>query len=544
MRGSVVNKGGRWYVKIELDPDPATGRRRQKWHSGYRTRREAERARVDLLSKLDRGEYVEPTHQTVADYLADWLRAIEPTVRPSTFDSYSRNVRNHVVAHIGNVRLTKVDAGVLNGLYALLLASGRRLPSRTGTGYSSEVLKRAQELRADGKSLAATAEPLRGEFDEADHITKDTLASLLRRAVRRDAAAKAPGLDRRTVNYVHTILHRAFKDAVRWGRLARNPADAADPPRGGQKSDGVHAWDAATLRSFLDCVPGGGRSAPRALGAARNDRHATWRGARPSMGGRRPRRRPARVVQTITQTRSQVVIGEPKTSRGRRSIALDDATVAVLRDHRRRMLEERLLVGPDFDDHGLVFHRPTADASDPTPSAQRSSDASVATASPGSRCTACATPGRRSPSNVASTRGSCRSASATRRSRSRSASTATSRRRSTTRPRSWSQTSCSTGDSVAKLRFKVHAIVQMEERGLSVEDVRMALDNGEDIESRPNDHPYPARLVLGLCRPGWWSTSAWYRGRSATTKHSFAEPLHLRRSRLRNLRSTCPSIRR
>ena len=40
--------------------------------------------------------------------------------------------------------------------------------------------------------------------------------------------AKAMRLDRRTVNYVHTILHRAFKDAVRWGRLARNPADAAD----------------------------------------------------------------------------------------------------------------------------------------------------------------------------------------------------------------------------------------------------------------------------------------------------------------------------
>lgn len=53
------------------------------------------------------------------------------------------------------------------------------------------------------------------------------------------------------MNYVHTILHRAFKDAMRWGRLARNPADAADPPRAGQKSDGVHVWDAATLRRFL-----------------------------------------------------------------------------------------------------------------------------------------------------------------------------------------------------------------------------------------------------------------------------------------------------
>ena len=54
----------------------------------------------------------------------------------------------------------------------------------------------------------------------------------------------------------------------------------------------------------------------------------------------------------------QVSIGEPKTAHGRRPIALDKGTVAALRDHRRRMLEERLLIGPDFADAGLVFHRP------------------------------------------------------------------------------------------------------------------------------------------------------------------------------------------
>jgi integrase len=110
MRGSVIKKGDRWYVKIELDPDQATGKRHQKWHSGFNTKREAERARVDLLSKFDRGEYIEPSHQTVADFMVDWLKAIEPTVRPSTFESYERNMRNHVIAHIGAVRLTKVDA--------------------------------------------------------------------------------------------------------------------------------------------------------------------------------------------------------------------------------------------------------------------------------------------------------------------------------------------------------------------------------------------------------------------------------------------------
>ena len=359
MRGSVVKKGTRWYVKIELDPEPGTGYRRQKWHSGYSTKREAERARIDLLSKFDRGEYVEPSQQTVADYMSDWLKAIEHTVRPSTFDSYSRNVHNHVIAHIGMIRLTKVDAGVLNGLYAKLLSSGRRKPSRTGTGYSPQIVERATELRTAGFTLKSTAEQLRAEFNEAEHITKDTLASLLRRDRSSTATDRSrPGLDRRTVNYVHTIIHRAFKDAVRWGRLARNPADAANPPHGGQKSDGIQAWDAPTLRAFLE-----------ASSAADDRLHPLWvllattgmrRGEALGLRwadldletGR------LRVVQTIIQTRSTVMIGEPKTAQGRRPVALDTGTVAVLREHRRRMLEERMLIGPGFDDQGLVFHQP------------------------------------------------------------------------------------------------------------------------------------------------------------------------------------------
>lgn len=360
MRGTVTKKGGQWYVIIERPPDPLTGKRRPKWHSGFKTKKEAERARIDLLSKLDRGEYVDPSKQTLADYLVEWLTAIEHTVRPSTFDSYRRNMHNHVIAHIGSTPLARVDAVTLNGLYGMLLTSGRRRPSQTGRGYSPEIVDRAIELRALEFSLTETAEILQTEFEEAAALNKNTLNSLLRRRAAAPAVVdeEPKGLDRRTVNYIHTILHRALKDAVRWNRLARNPAVAADPPRGGAKSDGVHTWDAATLRSFLEAS------------RESNDRlHALWvllattgmrRGEALGVrwtdvdldAGR------LRVVQTITQVGSKVTIGEPKTAKGRRSIALDNGTVAVLRAHRKLMLEERLLVGPDFTDDGFVFHYP------------------------------------------------------------------------------------------------------------------------------------------------------------------------------------------
>ena len=207
-------------------------------------------------------------------------------------------------------------------------------------------------------SLAGTAKRLREESDEANHITKDTLASLLRRADTNESASSATaGLDRRTVNYVHTILHRAFKDAVRWGRLARNPADAADPPRSGQRSAG-QAWEAATLRKFLEASQAeGDRLHPIwVLLATTGMRRGEAVGLRWSdldlEAGR------ARVVQTIIQIRSQVQVSEPKTAQGRRPIKLDGGTVAVLRSHRGRMAQERLLVGSDYNDLGLVFHQP------------------------------------------------------------------------------------------------------------------------------------------------------------------------------------------
>jgi hypothetical protein len=55
---------------------------------------------------------------------------------------------------------------------------------------------------------------------------------------------------------------------------------------------------------------------------------------------------------------------------------------------------------------------------------------------------------------------------------------------------------------VSRLVFKVHAVIQMEERDITVQMVREALENGDDIESRPDEEPYPGRLVLGICRAG------------------------------------------
>lgn len=297
MRGSVVRRGTTYSVVVELEPDPVTAKRRQKWHSGFRTKREAERARVDLLARLDRGEYVEHTRQVLDDYLDDWLAAIEPTVRESTLYSYARNLRLHVRPYIGSLPLTRVDAGALNGVYAALLARGRK-----------------------------------------------------------DGHPQQAGLSPRSVRYVHVILHRAMKDAVRWGRLARNPCDAADPPRvvSGSSPETL-VWSAADLRRFLDSSKASGdRYYPAWLflattGCRRGEALGLrWIDLDLDAGC-------ARIVQTVTVVGHQVRIGPPKTAKGRRSMSLDPVTVAELRSWRKRQLEERMMLGEGYRDHGLVF---------------------------------------------------------------------------------------------------------------------------------------------------------------------------------------------
>ena len=47
--------------------------------------------------------------------------------------------------------------------------------------------------------------------------------------------------------------------------------------------------------------------------------------------------------------------GDTKTARSRRTLALPQAAVQALKEHRKRQAEDRLAAGPLWQDHGLVF---------------------------------------------------------------------------------------------------------------------------------------------------------------------------------------------
>ena len=61
------------------------------------------------------------------------------------------------------------------------------------------------------------------------------------------------------------------------------------------------------------------------------------------------------VVQTRLKANGTTYFAGPKTQRSRRTIAIDGATVDVLKRHRAAQARERLAFGPLYEDNDLVF---------------------------------------------------------------------------------------------------------------------------------------------------------------------------------------------
>ncbi|MDQ3310959.1 MAG: Arm DNA-binding domain-containing protein [Actinomycetota bacterium] len=51
-RGSIRRKDNGWSYRVDLGPDPATGRRRQVAKQGFRTRKAAEASLKDVLNGI------------------------------------------------------------------------------------------------------------------------------------------------------------------------------------------------------------------------------------------------------------------------------------------------------------------------------------------------------------------------------------------------------------------------------------------------------------------------------------------------------------
>ena len=159
------------------------------------------------------------------------------------------------------------------------------------------------------------------------------------------------GLSPRSVAYTHRVVTHALKDAVSWGLLARNPAAHVDPPRVARPE--MQVWTQPEVQRFLASVADDRLYALWTVLLATGLRRGEALGLR--WDDVDLDRRRLSIQRAVTVVDYEIVVSEPKTARGRRSVSIDPTTTAVLAAHRKRQLEERLAWGPAWQDSAYVF---------------------------------------------------------------------------------------------------------------------------------------------------------------------------------------------
>jgi len=188
------------------------------------------------------------------------------------------------------------------------------------------------------------------------HITtalgKKKLKTLSAADVQRFYRAKLDsGLSSATVHKLHVLLHKALKQAERWGLIARNVADDVDPPK--VHKEEVRPLTNAQARKLLNTVKGDRLEALYVVAlqsALRQGELLALRWEDVDLEART-----LQVRRTVTRDGGKLTVGSTKTAKGRRTVKLTQGATEALQGHLERQLVEIDKAGDKWQENGLVF---------------------------------------------------------------------------------------------------------------------------------------------------------------------------------------------
>jgi integrase len=124
MKGHIRERSrGRWAIILDVR-DPATNKRKRRWHSFVGTKRAAQLEAARLIAEQQTGGGIALSKITVAEFLDRWLEHVATLVSPSSHRTYTVMMARYVKPTIGNVRLAKLKPHDVAALYAKLLQDG------------------------------------------------------------------------------------------------------------------------------------------------------------------------------------------------------------------------------------------------------------------------------------------------------------------------------------------------------------------------------------------------------------------------------------
>ncbi|WP_282703209.1 site-specific integrase [Streptomyces sp. CC219B] len=294
----------------------------------------------------------------VSDWLDVWLAAKK--TRPTTTNSYASHVRYHLKPRIGHHRLDRLNVGHLVEMFDGILddaeviaaenterraQEARCTRGRPGAPKASERARLAEE-RAKLKEMKPYR---RVTGPQSLHAIRRTLRTALNAAIARQLITFNPA------------AHVELKGGARPKPVLWTDGHVRRWREAGEKPGPVMVWTPQQFGQFLDqaeedderlyalfCVMGfRGLRRGEAVGQDWADVHLD--------------------EGLITVSTELVVDGwavietAPKTEGSAATIALDKATVQVLRAHRKRQLEEKLKAGAKWKETGKVFTTETGE---------------------------------------------------------------------------------------------------------------------------------------------------------------------------------------
>jgi integrase len=161
------------------------------------------------------------------------------------------------------------------------------------------------------------------------------------------------GLSARTVRYTHAVLNSAFKQAVKWGLLSRNPAAFVDLPKRERKE--MKALSPQEAANFIKAAAEDARGLVFTLALVtgmRPEEYLALQWKDVNFG-----RALLTVQRTVSWNRGGGgwYFSEPKTARSRRSIPVPPSIVSRLHKHRCQQELARRKAGAGWQDFDLVF---------------------------------------------------------------------------------------------------------------------------------------------------------------------------------------------
>jgi integrase len=283
VRGNITQRGRNSFrLKFDAGRNPATGNRIIRFHTFRGTKRQAQTKLAELIAAADKGEYIEPSKTTVAEFVRarvdQWETAGDISAR--TAQRYRGLVEHQIVPHLGATMLQKLRPLDIERWHTTLRNAGR--------------------IRGKGN------------------------------------------LSARTIGHAHKVLGKALADAAKNELVGRNVARLRSPPKVADTSDEMVI--VRDVPALMDKLQGSALHVPALLGllcGLRLGEVLALRWHRVDFAAN-----VIQVREAMEDTSAHGIRFKPaKTKAGRRDVTMPDHVIEALRAYRRDQLELRMQLG-------------------------------------------------------------------------------------------------------------------------------------------------------------------------------------------------------